>query len=132
MLWGTRVRESRPGVYVVALVGEATLGCSVDAEFLEPDERKRWRPDEPVVYIGQTTRQALAGRVSQFYRHKYGARSPHSGGEAVKLLLSPPSPRPPCNLWVYWSPAPDPYDAELLMICAFRRRVGQLPFANRG
>ena len=71
--WGTPVHEPSPGVYVVALVEEATLGCSVDAEFLAPNEQKRWRSDEPVIYIGQATRQTLAKRMSQFYRHKYGS-----------------------------------------------------------
>ena len=87
---------------------------------------------EPVICIGQTARQTLTKRISQFYRHKYGARSRHSGCQAVKLLLAPPPPRPPFDLWVYWLPAPDPYDAELMMICAFRKQVGRLQFANRG
>ncbi|PYP91665.1 MAG: hypothetical protein DMG65_07200 [Candidatus Angelobacter sp. Gp1-AA117] len=80
-------------------------------------------PNQPIIYIGQTTKRTLTKRLGEFYRHIYGAKSPHSGGEAVKLLH--------CDLWVYWSPSPDPRDSELLMLCAFRKRVGKLPFANR-
>ena len=128
--WGTPIAESSKGVYVVALVGEANLGCQ-DAEFLEPPEQERWLPNEPVVYIGQTTTQTLAKRVGQFYLHKYGDKRPHYGGQAVKLLLHPRSPWHPCDLWVYWSPASDPRGSERTMIDAFKERVGRLPFANR-
>lgn len=129
--WGTPIRESSPGVYVVALVGDAKLDCQVDAEFLKPSERQRWLACEPVIYIGQATGQSVAKRIGQFYRHKYGEKRPHYGGQALKLLLHPPSPYPPCDLWVYWSPAPDPRGSEQAMLCAFKERVGKLPFANR-
>ena len=129
--WGIRINESAIGVYVVALVGDSNVGCRVTAEFLTPAERQRWVPNEPVIYIGQTTRQKLAKRISQFYRHKYGDKRPHYGGQAVKLLLYPPSPCSPCDLWVYWSPAPDPRSSERTMLSAFKERVGKLPFANR-
>jgi hypothetical protein len=35
-----------------------------------------------------------------------------------------------CSLWVYWSPATYPKEAEREMITAFREHVGQEPFAN--
>lgn len=44
-----------------------------------------WLPDETVLYVGQTT-AALQGRLNHFYRHVLGARSPHSGGQWLKLL----------------------------------------------
>jgi len=109
--------------YVVAVVGDPKSNCDVKANYLKKAERQRWVPSEPVIYIGQTTRP-LSRRIREFYRHQYGKRSPHSGGQAVKLLK--------CQMWVYWSPANDPLDAELLMLCAFRKKVGRLPFANRG
>jgi hypothetical protein len=121
--WGSQISESSAGVYVVALVGEANLGCLVEADYLEECERQQWLPGQPVIYIGQTTRQTLAKRVSQFYRHRYGHKGPHAGGQAVKLLR--------CDLWVYWSTATDPLDSEVTMISAFKRQVGRLPFANR-
>jgi hypothetical protein len=129
--WGTEIPEPSAGVYVVALVGETKLGCQVDADFLEPLERQRWLPTEPVIYIGQTTTQTLAKRLGQFYLHKYGDKRPHYGGQAVKLLLHPPPPRSPFDLWVYWSLATDPRGSERTMIDAFKERVGTLPFANR-
>jgi hypothetical protein len=129
--WGTQIAEPSAGVYVVALVGEAKLGCQKGAKFLDPLERERWLPNEPVIYIGQTTTQTLVKRVGQFYLHKYGDKRPHYGGQAVKLLLHPPSPWPPYELWVYWSPASDPRDSEQMLIDAFKEQVGKLPFANR-
>jgi len=124
VLWKTSVTESSGGVYVVALAGEANVESEVSADYLPPIERKRWLPNEPVVYVGATEcRKGLAGRIGQFYRHQYGKRSPHSGGQAVKLLQ--------CGLWVYWSSATDPFGCEQAMLHAFRQRVGQLPFANR-
>ena len=96
--------------------------CAVTADYLEPSEKQRWLRDEPVVYIGCTTR-ALSKRVGEFYRHQYGKTAPHRGGQAVKLLK--------CNLWVDRSPATDPFETELTMLCAFKGKVGHLPFANR-
>ena len=121
------------GVYVVARVGDPNLGCEVcDLPFrypLPPNlvldfeyERQRWLSNEPVLYIGGTTR-TVRERVREFYVHKVGEKRPHKGGEVVKLLA--------CDEWVYWSPADDPEDSELVMICAFRNKVGQLPFANK-
>lgn len=123
--WGGRITEVSAGVYVVAVVAKANakLDCPLYANYLEEAEQQRWLPNQPVIYIGQTTNQTLSKRVSQFYRHKYGARSPHRGGQAVKLLR--------CDLWVYWSPPDDPLSSERMMICAFKKKVGQLPFANR-
>ena len=130
--WGTDVPESNAGVYVVARVGDPNLGCKAcGLPFIDPlppnivldleYERRRWLPNEPIVYIGKTDRP-LQKRVGEFYGHKCGDRSPHAGGQVVKLLR--------CDLWVYWSPAPNPYDTELTMICAFKKQAGQVPFGN--
>jgi len=113
--WGTQISESCAGVYVVARVGNATVGCKACAlsfiDFANPYdnlnnplppldldlkyERKRWLENEPVVYIGQTTDRTIHKRVGQFYRHKCGNPSPHAGGRVVHLLR--------CDLWVDWS-----------------------------
>jgi hypothetical protein len=129
--WGTEIPVSCAGVYVVALVGDAKVGCRVDTQFLDPVKQQLWLPNEPVIYVGQTTTQTLTKRVGQFYLHKYGDKGPHYGGQAVKLLLHPAPPQSPFDLWVYWSPATDPRDSERTMIDAFRLRVGRRPFANR-
>jgi hypothetical protein len=73
------------------------------------------------VYVGKTDRP-IRKRLGEFRRHQCGNKSPHAGGQVVKLLR--------CGLWVYWSTAPNPYDAEHTMICAFKEQTGQLPFAN--
>jgi hypothetical protein len=122
--WGTSIPDKSPGIYVVALTGDANASsCEIDADYLEPSERRRWIPNQPIIYIGQATRQTLTKRLGQFYRHKYDAKSPHRGGRAVKLLT--------CNLWVYWSQCANPRDIEHIMLDAFIKQVGQLPFGNR-
>lgn len=124
VLWKEQVPETSEGIYVVALVEEAgaRLECPVYGDYLPPGEKQRWLPTEPVVYIGQT-RGRLTGRLEQFYRHIHGCKSPHRGGQAVKLLR--------CRLWVYWSPTTNPKNYEQIMLDAFEKQVGQLPFANR-
>ena len=135
VLWGTRISDlpTCKGVYVVARIADPNCGCEACALPFEvplrPNlildleyERQRWLPNEPVLYIGQTT-QSLRNRIAAFYRHEVGSNRPHAGGQVVKLLE--------CARWVYWSPAGDPEDSELLMICAFRKGLGQLPFANK-
>jgi hypothetical protein len=121
--WGTQIPERSAGVYVVALVPDSSVRLEgpVYAEYLDEREREHWLSEQPIIYIGQTT--CLSRRLSQFYRHRYGQRSPHCGGEAVKLLQ--------CSLWVYWSPASHPVESERMMISAFQQAVGRKPFANR-
>ena len=117
---------------MVARVGDAAVGCHPSGlpriDHLPTDfildleyERKRWLPDEPIIYIGASTR-SIHKRVREFYRHKCGNSAPHAGGQVIKLLH--------CDLWVYWSPASDPVQSEDDMICTFAKRVGQQPFAN--
>jgi hypothetical protein len=122
--WGKPIPDESPGVYVIALSADAKAStCDIDADYLETSERFRWIPNQPIIYIGQATRQTLATRLRQFYRHKYGAKSPHRGGQALKLLK--------CDLWVYWSPCENPLGCESLMLELFKKHTGQLPFANR-
>jgi hypothetical protein len=123
------------GVYVVARVGDPNLGCKAcELAFMNPlppylvlnreYEQQRWLLNEPVLYIGGTTR-TIRKRIDDFYRHKVGDKSPHAGGQVVKLLN--------CALWVYWSPtteATDPMEFEKAMISAFKNQVDHLPFAN--
>jgi hypothetical protein len=127
--WGTDPPETNAGVYVVARVGDARAGCEGDLRFkdlcgIDLDlkyEQHRWLPNEPIVYVGKTDRP-IRKRLGEFRLHKCGNPSPHAGGQVVKLLQ--------CDLWVYWSPAANPYDTEHTMICAFRQQAGQIPFAN--
>src|ERR1051326_3780216 len=119
VLWEDRDRISDlpkcKGVYVVARTEDADSGCEpsglplddshFDCYHLSPDyERGRWLPFEPVLYIGQTTRGTIRERVRAFYCHKVGARSPHAGGQIIKLL--------DCDRWVYWATTNAPMDLE--------------------
>jgi hypothetical protein len=121
--WPELVEECRPGVYVIALTlnpsdpaPEIELACIPEAE------RHLWIVQQPVIYIGRATR-SLRNRLAQFYRHKYGKRAPHRGGQAVIPLE--------CARWVYWAVTDDPVAAEAAMIKEFRERVGKLPYGNR-
>ena len=121
--WLEMVAESSPGVYVVAVVAEHDAGCEgLNVNYLPSEALGRWIAGQPVVYIGRT-RRAISRRLQEFFYHKHGNRGPHRGGQDVKFLL--------CPLWVFWCPTPDPAQAENRMIEAFKKRVGQLPFANR-
>src|SRR5579884_1535757 len=74
--WNTPIPDKSPGVYVIGLSPDANAStCEIDAEYLDATERSRWVPNQPIVYIGQATRQTLATRLRQFNRHKYGAKS---------------------------------------------------------
>ncbi len=89
-----------PGVYVVAINSdpEWQSGLPVPEE-LPPKFRGRWLADQPILYIGKAGgpgfKSVLGKRLGQFYRHCHGRRSPHSGGQYVKLLTLP--------LWVFWA-----------------------------
>ena len=121
--WGKKVPENKPGVYVIAVVSRPRSHCgSRKISYLPADIAVRWIARQPVIYIGRTT-SSLSRRVGQFYRQEYGKKSPHRGGQAVRLLK--------CDLWVYWSPSDNPFVAEDKMIERFREKVGSLPFANR-
>jgi hypothetical protein len=130
--WGIQISERSTGVYVIARVENAALGCDECAlpftDQIPPKivfdlgfERLRWLSSEPVVYVG-ATKDSLRKRVGSLYRHKIGDRSPHAGGQILKLLR--------CSLWVYWSPATHPMDSERAMLNAFKEQAGQVPFAN--
>src|SRR3954453_3494683 len=120
--WRIGIEEPRRGVYVVVLKQKqrdcplcptATAKLSEAARELETT---RWVPEEKIIYVGQTTRQTIATRVRQFYRHKYGDSSPHRGGQAVHLLS--------CELEVYWSHSDDPENSESQMLLAFIEESG--------
>jgi hypothetical protein len=75
-----------------------------------------WLADEVVLYAG------LAGtsvhkRVRQYYATPLGAKRPHAGGWWLKTLTMLD------ELWVHWSGAEDPDDAEQRMLSAFADAV---------
>lgn len=130
--WGAAVAEPDAGVYVVARVDNPLGGClPCTVPFIDPVpphrvldleyEQWRWLPSEPIIYIGKTDRP-ICERLAEFRRHRCGDLSPHAGGQVIKLLH--------CDLWVYWSRSPTPYDTEQRMLCIFKEQAGQVPFAN--
>lgn len=96
IVWGEPCLERRPGVYVVMVA-------------------------ESIVYIGRSKRP-LSRRIREFYRHRYGDKRPHRGGQEV---LNMPGVR-----FVYWCPSDDPRDAETKMLRAFEGCYGRLPAGN--
>ena len=129
--WGTVVDERGCGIYVIASVSDANSNHPTTFHFTEKEEQDRWLSDESILYVGQTTKQSLKKRINQFYQHKYGARSPHRGGQAIKLVLANERSNSPLRLWVYWAPTNSPVESERKMLLAFRQHVGNWPYANR-
>jgi hypothetical protein len=89
--WLTPVPETASGVYAITLLQPLV----VSIEKLPEPERSRWNAGQEIIYIGRAT--SLHRRIRQFYRHEYGRRSPHRGGQSVKLLVDP--------IQVYWGTA---------------------------
>jgi hypothetical protein len=124
--WGCPVVESRSGIYVIAQTNQPSqslcfevipAGIHIDKAY----EKERWLPSEQIIYIGKAD-QPISKRISQFYKHQCGNRSPHAGGQ-ILLLLN-------CDLSVYWAPSPTPLKTEKEMLSLFKSRTGKLPFAN--
>jgi len=112
--WGTPFEADYYGVYVVALSDDpdqnkkllerptfseskiqtwinTATEMKIDGELPTIEKLKKrltefWFPDENIVYIGKAEKQKVEDRVSQFYSHKVGKRSPHKGGFWIKLL----------------------------------------------
>lgn len=133
-----------PGVYVVALTGDADrrdatrptaevddaklqtlLGrrpeLRLDSRRPSPEQLRQrlgafWLPDEPVVYIGMTD-ATVRKRVTAYYRTSLGARSPHAGGWFIQTL------RNMDMLWVHFGSAAEPLLAEERMLAAFSGEV---------
>lgn len=155
VIWGTRVPETAPGVYVISTpepLDEAPIDADVLAGWiaarpemrvdgeratvaaLQARLRSFWIPGETIVYIGLAG-TSLATRVGQFYRTPLGARAPHAGGHWIKTLgvLS--------DLRVTWATADDPDAGEESLLRAFGATISPaarralppgpvLPFAN--
>ena len=116
--WGEEVPSEASGVYVISIQQADRI------KFLDPFEaveRKNWRSDQEIIYIGRAT--VLRRRLRQFERHRYGHPSPHRGGQAILLL--------DCDKTITWAEVNDFGLAEDRMIEAFRSHAGRMPFGNR-
>lgn len=142
--WGTRLRASYAGVYLVALdaspdrcatISEAPISKGRVAELLRVRPELRldgsrptvamlferlaacWLPDETVLYIGLAG-TSLQRRVGQYYTTPLGARRPHAGGWFLKTLSNLD------ELTVHYAAAVDPAVAERELLEAFIDGVG--------
>jgi hypothetical protein len=115
--WGQPILEPASGIYVITLLDPLTTLV----DHLPDSERVRWNVGQEIIYIGKAKR--IRRRIREFYRHQYGAKSPHRGGQAIKLLN--------CPMMVYWSLVADYAEAEHRLIKSFQDSIGSLPFANR-
>jgi hypothetical protein len=129
--WGEPIPCDRPGVYVVTLSPDIAWNNGIPAPAeLDSALRERWLPKQPILYIGKAggpgSKSTLHKPIGQFTRHQHGDRSPHRGGEDVKLLL------PHRQLWLFWAPVlTEPRAVEGQMLVAFSEEAGRRPFANR-
>lgn len=154
--WGKQVRSRAPGVFVVELPGgrpvapiddrslsrwlERVPGLLVDGEPATNRTLVRrlaefWLPDEPVLYVGRSTR-ALGGRVASLYATPLGDVRPHPGGHWLKTLW------PLDELTVWWAETDAGEEYEDALLSAVGARVEPavaeaspdpdviLPFAN--
>jgi len=112
--WGTNINESRHGIYIVTSSPQIDFiptynydislnndqmilwmqnapsmtlnGNKPSANDLKQHLPEFWLQDESIFYIGKAEKQSLQDRVSQYYHHKVGKKSPHKGGYWLKLL----------------------------------------------
>jgi hypothetical protein len=95
--WGTPCDERVAGVYAVVI-------------------------DDDVVYIGRAGR-SLRRRLGEFYRHRYGDRRPHRGGQELLKMSGVRE--------IFWCATNDARGAETQMLRAFEAYFQRLPTANR-
>ncbi|TDL04459.1 hypothetical protein EUA04_22025 [Mycolicibacterium obuense] len=159
--WQTAVPSVCPGVYVVARVsdpagqvsGDADIDLSAVRQLLEIRKEltldgqrpspealsdrlmSMWLPDEPAIYVGLAS-TSLRNRVSQFYRTRLAARSPHAGGWPLKCI------KDLSTAWVHFGECANVKVAERKVLESFMSALGPvarertidpelpLPYAN--
>lgn len=103
--WGDSVHEYGSGVYVI----------------VEKPRR--------IIYIGKS--KNIAKRLRQFYRHKYGAKAPHRGGQEILSEQALAGRKVEEIYEVYWASVSKFADVESLMIAKFYEIEGRLPYGNK-
>lgn len=99
-----------------------------------------WLPDESILYIGKASKRkdgtGLSTRIKEFYKTEIGEKSPHSGGQWIKVLKNLNS------LYVYYGKCNNSRNIEIDMLAYFMKNVSNksldilydkklpLPFAN--
>ncbi len=143
--WGRPIASRAPGIFIVELsepaqqapidhtalrhwlerVPELTVdGESPDATILWHRLAEFWLPDEPVVFIGRSSR-SIGQRLAAVYKTPLGDARPSSLGYWLKTLTVLPNTR----TWWADTEAHEEYEDALLDEIA-ARNDGQLPFAN--
>jgi hypothetical protein len=115
--WGDAIPEKRSGVYIISLIDMSNIEFDDRFEI----EKKHWNDGQEIIYIGRANQ--LARRLNQFYRHVYGNKAPHRGGQAILLVKD--------NKSVRWATTLDYAGTEHRLIQIFEREVGRRPFGNR-
>lgn len=152
--WTRPVSSRRPGIFVVELpnaLPDAPVDIVAVRRWLEhvpemkldgepataADVAKRlhefWLPDEPVLYVGRSTK-AIGRRVAAMYETPLGDARPYSGGHWLRAL----SVLPDLRIWWADTDAHEEYEDALLSEIAKRNgALGRdaasgalLPFAN--
>ncbi|MET1231405.1 MAG: transcription elongation factor GreA [Candidatus Limnocylindrales bacterium] len=153
--WGTRVRSSGPGVYVIELpsapesapvdfdaIGrwlDRVPGLTIDGAVPTGRElaarlHRFWLPGQPVLYIGMSA-VSIGARLDAFARTPLGDRKPHAGGYWLKALSGLE------RLRVWWSETDAAEEYQDALLDAFSAGVPTevateleatvvLPFAN--
>jgi transcription elongation factor GreA len=143
LLWGRPVLGSGPGVFVVELPSP-TPKVSIDPDAIRewlgraPELRldgKRpsvaelqsrlasfWVPGQQVIYIG-SSQKGVGPRLAGMYKTPLGERRPQPAGYWLKTLHDLTRSR------VWWAPAQDPDIYEDMLLDAFIKAAGTLPYA---
>ncbi len=154
--WGSAVRSSKPGVYVIELPNApdtAPIDIGLIGNWLNQVPTLRldgerpsgkelaarlasyWLPGESILYIGRSN-ASLGGRLNAYYRTPLGDPKPHAGGHWIKTLSTLGQAR------VWWAETDAAEEAELSLLEAFASSVDPeavaglpagspvLPFAN--
>ncbi len=143
VLWGRPVVGSSPGVFVVELPAP-TPKVSIDPDAIRewlaraPDlllDGKRpsvaelqtrlasfWVPSQQIIYIG-SSQKSVAARIAGMYKTPLGERRPQPSGFWLKTLHDLGRAR------IWWAPAPDPDLYEDMLLEAFMKAAGTLPYA---
>jgi transcription elongation factor GreA len=143
ILWGRPVPGSGPGVFIVELPApqpKVAIDPTAIREWLgrAPDLRldgerpsvaqlqsrlaSFWLPDQPIIFIG-SSQKSVGARLAGMYKTPLGERRPQPAGYWLKTLHDLGKAR------IWWAPASDPELYEDVLLEAFMKTTGSLPFA---
>lgn len=106
-------QKNTQGLKLCKLVGQPPEPFSIELQ-------THWISGETIIYIGEA--RNLGKRLRQFYRHKIGHSSPHSGGQWIKTLNNLN------DLFIYYSLCSNHKDIEFKMLLFFAECVTGKPY----